>query len=109
MHSIRFEADQNALVYIYEAEDYRYLDLMRARLGVSWDSEDRLIKHSLETLPADLKSLRSGISSVKDFEHRLKKIFFGLGLRTHFFAYNPKCRSGWRPNKNPNPFSRIRV
>lgn len=76
MHSIRFEADQNALVYIYEAEDYRYLDLMRARLGVSWDSEDRLIKHSLETLPADLKSLRDSTSGVKGFEYRLKKVFF---------------------------------
>ena len=44
MHNIRFDSERNALIYTYEAEDYRYLDLMHARLGISWDSEDRLIK-----------------------------------------------------------------
>lgn len=76
MHSIRFETDQNALIYIYEAEDYLYLDLMRARLGVSWDSEDHLIKHSLETLPTDLESLIDSTSGRKGFDYRLKKVFF---------------------------------
>lgn len=76
MHNIRFDSERNALIYTYEAEDYRYLDLMHARLGISWDSEDRLIKYTLESLPSDLKSFREGISSAKGFEYRLKKIFF---------------------------------
>lgn len=76
MHNITFDADQDTLVYTYEADGYRYLDLMCAELGVSWSSENHLIKYSLENLPSALKSLRSNISSINGFEYRLKKVFF---------------------------------
>lgn len=76
MHSITFDSDQDALIYTYEADDYRYLDLMCAGLGVSWDNSNHLIKHSLEKLPSSLKSLRDNMPRVKNLEYRLKKIFF---------------------------------